>query len=337
MRDHPSLAAGQGYSVKPVARGSGQREAVRPERAEPEADAAPELELSSRHAPKPVAKAPSLPPAAPARKPTAPRTLGASSPAPAKPVDAPGVGGAVFDEDDIFSNSGGAGAAIELEMPVGGPGVGVASSPPGRALASSPAAPMVPAARAPLADAPEPSDDDAEARALADYGNSPSTFWQAPLYAYRVKTRQSELRRQLAERKSDLDRAAKAAEQAEVAFAERARPIAERLDGYSEVLAPIDKAERLMMERDGALSAELEAHKGRLAVIDERVHGLAVELETAKAEEREIEAKLADADAIRQRAEAKLKRAEIEIRSATQVAEAGGVKVAPARRAGSPT
>jgi len=40
---------------------------------------------------------------------------------------------------------------------------------------------------------------------------------------------------------------------------------------------------------------------------------------------------------IRQRAEAKLKRAEIEIRNATSVAEAGGVKLGPARRAGSPS
>jgi len=334
MRDHPSLSAGKHSSVQPAARGSGQVAAV----GRPSDDGAgPELDLSARHAPKPVVKAPSLPPAPAPRKPTAPRTLGSGARAPAKPVEAPGVGGAVFDDDDIFAPGGGAGEAIELEMPLGGPGSGASAAPVVKSLAPVPAAPMVPVARGSLGKAHEPSDEESEARALADYGDSPDSFWQAPLYAYRVKTRQSELRRQLGERQADLARAKKAEEQAKVAFAERARPIATRLEGYTQVLAPIASAENVMMQRDGALSADLDAHKGRLAVIDERVHGFSVELDSAKSEEREIEGKLAEADAIRQRAEAKLKRAEIEIRSATAVAEAGGVKVAPARRAGSPS
>ena len=334
MRDHPSLSAGKHSSVQPAARGSGQVVAVR---ALPSDGEGPELDLSSRHAPKPVVKAPSLPPASVPRKPSAPRTLGSSAAAPAKPVQAPGVGGAVFDEDDIFSPGGGAGEAIELEMPLGGPGAGLSGAPAVKTLAPAPQASMVPLARGPLGNAHDPSDEESEARALADYGDSPDSFWQAPLYAYRVKTRQSELRRQLGERKADLARAKKSEEQAQVAFAERARPIATRLEGYSQVLAPIASAENVMMQRDGALSADLDSHKGRLAVIDERVHGFSVELDTAKAEERDIEAKLTEADAIRQRAEAKLKRAEIEIRSATAVAESGGVKVGPARRAGSPS
>src|SRR5580700_8900229 len=99
MRDHPSLSAGKHSSVQPAARGIGQAAAARP----PADDGAgPELDLSARHAPKPVVKAPSLPPAAAPRKPTAPRSLASGSATPAKPVQAPGVGGAVFDEDDIF-------------------------------------------------------------------------------------------------------------------------------------------------------------------------------------------------------------------------------------------
>jgi hypothetical protein len=344
MKEHPSFSSGQSYSVKPGVRTSGQMAAVTPaSRAEP-----PELELSSRHAPKRPStdKAPSLPPP-PVKKPAAARSPGPTSGAPPKgPVALPGVGGAVFDEDDIFSPDGGPGAAIELEMPVGGPGPGAGagpsavSSPPARTMASKPPVSMakvpVGTSRGVLVQRND-SDEESEARTLADYGDSPDSFWKAPLYAYRVKTRQSELRRQLHERQTDLKRAEKAEEQAKIAFAERARPIAERLEGYAQALEPIAKTERVMMDRGGALSAEVEAHKSRLAVIDERVHGLEGELETAKAEEREIEGKLAEAEGIRQRADAKLKRAEIEIRNATTVAEAGGVKLGPARRAGSPS
>jgi hypothetical protein len=333
MRDHPSFSPGQSYSVKPGVRTSGRMEAVA---VLPASSTAPELELSSRHVSKASAKAPSLPPPPAPKKPSPPRTLGSG--APAKPVASPGVGGAVFDEDDIFSPGGGAGESIELEMPLGGPGLG-ASAPPGKmAPAPAPAPiPMVQVMRSSSGRAVALSDDQVEARELADYGEAPTTFWQAPLYAYKVKTRQSELRRQLAERKADLARAEKAEQQARVAFGERARPIAEKLDAYSLALEPLAKAERVAMDRGGALSAEVEAHKGRLAVIDERVHGLEAEIQTAKAEERDIEGKLAEAEGIRQRVEAKLKRAEIEIRNATSVAEAGGVKVGPARRAGSPS
>jgi hypothetical protein len=334
MRDHPSFSSGQSYSVKPVKRTSGSMGAVQVSTADA---GAPELELSVRHAPKPAApKPPSLAPPAP-KKPSPPRTLGSGSGAPPKAIAAPGAGGAVFDEDDIFSPGGGAGEAIELDMMPGGPGPGVTSSPAAVKPTPSAPAPTVPDGRGTMGKAPERLIEDSESRVLADYGESPTSFWQAPLYLYRVKTRQSELRRQLGERKLDLARATKTEEQARIAFAERARPTAETLDGYSEVLAPIGKAEGLMTERHGALSADVEAHKARLAVIDERVRGLSVELDAAKAEEREIEVKLAEADGIRQRADAKLKRAEIEIRNATTAAEAGGVKLGPARRAGPPT
>jgi hypothetical protein len=320
MRDHPSFSSGQSYSVKPAVGDS----------------AAPELELSARHVPKAAAKAPSLAPPPAPKKPSPPRTLGSG--ASAKPVASPGVGGAVFDEDDIFSPDGGAGESIELEMPVGGPGLGPGASAPPAKMAPAPApVPMVQVTRSSSGRAVALSDDQVEARELADYGEAPTTFWQAPLYAYKVKTRQSELRRQLTERRADLTRAEKAEEQARVAFGERARPIAEKLEAYAQALEPLAKTERVAMDRGGALSAEVNAHKARLAVIDERVHGLQAEIETAKAEERDVEGKLAEAEGIRQRAEAKLKRAEIEIRNATSVAEAGGVKLGPARRAGSPS
>jgi hypothetical protein len=177
----------------------------------------------------------------------------------------------------------------------------------------------------------------AEAVSLADYGESPTSLWQAPLYAYRVKTRQAELRRQLAERRVDLARARQAEEDAKLAFAERARPIAEKAGAFQRGLEAIATHERLMVQRDGALSVEMDAHERRLSVIDERVLGLESELVTAKADEHELEEKLAGAEAVRQRAEAKLRRAEIEVRNAGSLADmARAAQRAQAKRAGPP-
>jgi hypothetical protein len=190
----------------------------------------------------------------------------------------------------------------------------------------------------PVVVAPDKASADAlEATVLADYGESPTRLWQAPIYAYRVRTRQAELRRQLAERRADLARARQVEEDAKLAFAERARPIAEKAPEFKQALEPIAAHERLMLDRDGALSAEMDAHKGRLSVIDERVVGLHAELVIAKAEEHEIERSLAEAEAVRQRAETRLKRAEIEVRNAALLADAAGAaQREQAKRTGTP-
>jgi hypothetical protein len=365
MAEHPSLAEGKSYSVKPDAPDApatrGARAPARPvSAASLSPDLAlspqdvPELQLATRHAPKPpkpavsspsgpssdgraqagtASKAPSLPPPLPKKpKPSAARA----------PVTAmPGVGGAVFDDDDVFAPAGG-GAPLELDT--GHPPTSVPKqvAPPKASSLAPREAPQrelaLPAER-PLQMSPsrELVAGDSEAASLADYGDPPASWWQAPLYAYRVKMRQSELRRHLAERKSDLARARQAEEEAKLAFADRARAVARSVEVYVQPLAAIDTAERLMMERDGVLSAEMEAHRGRLAVIDERVVGLGAELAEARAEERKLEESLAETEAIRQRAEAKLKRAEIEIRNASSLVEqAASAQRDSAKRAGLP-
>jgi len=54
-----------------------------------------------------------------------------------------------------------------------------------------------------------PRIDPLEARAFADYGEPPASALQAPIYAFRVKTRQSELRRGLWRAKIAFERAQK--------------------------------------------------------------------------------------------------------------------------------
>jgi hypothetical protein len=372
MADHPSLAEGKSYSVKPDAPDAPVTRVTRGARAPARPVAAaslspdlalspqdvPELQLATRHAPKPpkpavsspsgpssdgraqpgtASKAPSLPPPLPKK----PKPPGARAPVTA----IPGVGGAVFDDDDVFAPAGG-GAPLELDTgtpPTSAPNQVAPLSAPVRASSLAPReGPQkelaLPAERA-LQTGPshELIAGDSEAASLADYGDPPASWWQAPLYAYRVKMRQSELRRHLAERKSDLARARQVEEEAKLAFADRARAVAKNVEAYARPLAAIDTAERLMMDRDGVLSAEMEAHKGRLAVIDERVVGLGAELAEARAEERKLEESLAEAEAIRQRAEAKLKRAEIEIRNASSlVDQAAAAQRDSAKRAGLP-
>jgi hypothetical protein len=384
MAEHPSLAEGKSYSVKPQVRTSGSMEAVRsrppaasalapgvasaPAQLSPSDGVSlspqdvPELQLATRHAPKPPkppslspasgakaepAKAPSLPPSALPKKPSAAR--GATGPRPSgqtSAVSIPGVGGAVFDEDDIFAPQGG-GAPLELDT-AGSPTPAPRPPPP----TSSGKMPREAARDGAEPNAASPPDrgqaleriqshelevDDPEVATLADYGDPPQSFWQAPLYTYRVKMRQSELRAQLTERKNDLARARQAEEQAKLEFADRARDAARRIETYAGPLEAIATAEKLMLQRDGALSAELEAHRARLAVIDERVAGLTAELAEARGEERKIEASLAEAEAIRQRADAKLKRAEIEIRNASSLADqATAAQRDSAKRAGLP-
>jgi hypothetical protein len=269
----------------------------------------PELELSprSRRGAPDLGAGPSLPPASRRES--------------QDPVAIPGVGGVVFDEDDIFSPGGGVGGSLELQH--------VHGVPSGSLAAAVPPSGLVPPLRSPerfqrssLARGSEPTADETDARALADYGDGPSSFWQAPLYAYRVRTRQSELRRQLAERQRDLTRARDACEEAKVAFAERARNGAQKNDTFAKLLEPIVATERVMLDRDTALSVATEAHQGQLRVIDERIAELEAELADAKADERQIEDKLAEAEAVRQRALAKMKRVEIEIRNAGARADA---------------
>jgi hypothetical protein len=372
MADHPSLAEGKSYSVKPAARTSGALEAVRSRPAPaspafaPPGGEVPELELSSRHAPKPrpaspaeggsANKAPSLPPLAKkpslagARSTQSSSQRGATADGPAKtespgssgrPMMIPGVGGAVFDEDDIFA-PGGEGAG-PLELDTAGPGIASLKMPAVAPPAPAPAGRTSSGASAPAAGALVPhregspaggrdgalsprlrgaEADGDEAAALADYGDTPDSWWQAPLYAYRVKTRQAEIRRLLAEREADLARVRQSEEEARITFADRARAAAHKFEVYAQPLAAIANAEQLMLQRDGVLTAEVEAHNARLAVIDERIAGLDGELAQMKAEERQIEEKLNDAEAIRQRADAKLKRAEIEIRNASALVDA---------------
>ena len=180
-------------------------------------------------------------------------------------------------------------------------------------LAAQPIAP--PQAAAPLA----AGDDLAfDAHLLADYGDPPRHWLLSPFYAYRVFKRRRELKAALAGRRAEATRAADDAEDALVAFAERARPTSERTAVYTRALDELRTAEELLRSRDKVLAADQDAQNARLAQVDARLVNLEAELAQAQSEERAIALQLSDAQGALGREEARLKRAETELKAASQ-------------------
>jgi chromosome segregation ATPase len=69
-------------------------------------------------------------------------------------------------------------------------------------------------------------------------------------------------------------------------------------------------------ERDAVLASEGDAHKARQAAREAKISELDVQLAHIQSEERQIAGELAEADMLVKRAEARAKRAEIEVRNA---------------------
>jgi uncharacterized small protein (DUF1192 family) len=219
----------------------------------------------------------------------------------------PGAGFSPFDDDMS------AGPSLELDTGGGG------SLPP---RISSPSvtvgnAPQPPApishdwARDEIAPASGIITDPFEARALADFGPAPDAFWQAPMYAYRVMSRRSELRRALVETRVHADKTSKRVEDALVSLGEKARRVVQ--DGPA--AARVKAAEDMLRSRDSALAGAMDAYKAAVADIDARLAPVQAELAAARAEEAKAEAAREAAEADVKRAEAKLKRIDIEIRN----------------------
>jgi hypothetical protein len=168
------------------------------------------------------------------------------------------------------------------------------------------------------------ADVELDARILADYGDPPRSWLQAPMYAWRILRRRRELRAALVGRRAEAERASVELHDALVAFAERARPAAEKHSSYAAVLEDLSRAEGVLRSRDQVLAAEHDAHAARLSQVDARLAKLESELAQTEAEERVAVAELTAAQGALAREEAKLKRAEVELRAALQ-RETGGV------------
>jgi chromosome segregation ATPase len=110
----------------------------------------------------------------------------------------------------------------------------------------------------------------------------------------------------------------------------RARCTAERIPAYGRTIDGLRLQEQTLRQKDSALMTETDAHQKKLALIDSKIAELHTHLGMAQAEERRVGDELAMAQAAVQRAEAKLKRLDIELRSVL------GPAVEPGPRRGGP-
>jgi len=212
-----------------------------------------------------------------------------------------------------------------------GPGGAFAPAPPAQlAPPVHPSAALALANTAPvpvLTSLPPPPlvvDVGSDARLLADNGEPPRHWFLAPAYAWRVITRRRELRAALVRRREESRRTTGEAEDALVAFAERARPASEQHPAYELVLKELRRSEEILRSRDKVLASEQDAHNARLAQVDARLTKLEGELAQAREDERAIAAELSATQGALARQEAKLKRAESELRSAQKTIVEGG-------------
>ena len=172
--------------------------------------------------------------------------------------------------------------------------------------------------------APEPEQlklDPVEIAILADYGEAPQSAQLTPSYAFRVFTRQRELKRQLLSIAAESARAEFEREATLAELARAVRPAVEQNERFRRLLVPLNELEQVASQRGQALSSvnaqldartsELEAgrsHTGRQIEAEQQLEQAALLVH----DEREATAK---------RADAKLKRVHIEMRAVTQVAE----------------
>ena len=157
-----------------------------------------------------------------------------------------------------------------------------------------------------------------DAQLLADYGEPPGHWLWSGLYAWRVLRRQREIKGALVGRREEAARAATALEDALVTFAERTKPAAEGIEKYVTLLDEARRAEDTLRSRDAVLAADQDAHKARLAAVEVRLATLEAELVAAQGAERAFATEIASNQGALGRAEAKLKRAESEVRAAAR-------------------
>jgi hypothetical protein len=226
--------------------------------------------------------------------------------------------GPIGDDDfDAFS----AGSALEVMARTGG-----LPSEPSRSRAAD----------LPTGRTPEPAElaiDPVEVSITADYGEVPNAWHLTPVYAVRVHVR----RRALQESVHRLERElARVEEERDELLAETLRGLRSRLetdDRYSRLLSRVREAEALAGGRAEEMrraSAEYAARSGQLGQQKRELEATLAERRCVRQERAEV---LGQRQQDYRRAEARLKRIEIEMRNARALMEQGGAPDLPGRLA----
>jgi hypothetical protein len=269
---------------------------------------------------------------------TAPTPLEAPRPhqQPPSPLDDDevfGVGGPRIELGDGAGQQGlvhfGAGQDFD---PLGGielegnahPGLAIEHSVQPRAAERSPSAPREGAPPWPsgrVVPRDELAIDPLELSLLANYGEPPKNAYLTPGYAYRVFTRQRELKRALGALEIERARAEGERDHSLAELARAVRPEAEQTQQFSRLFAPLVELEQIASARGQALSSVHAQLTAQASAFDTELAAAGTAVLAEQGREREAQGRYDECEAKAQRAEAKLKRVHIEIRAVTQVAE----------------
>lgn len=162
--------------------------------------------------------------------------------------------------------------------------------------------------------------DPAEVTLVADYGPAPSNALLAPLYAYRVLSRHTPLKRALAAHHGELSQAELARDTQLMQLASELRAALEANEAFRRLLEPIRQVEQVAGERNAALSQADAGYREQMARFDAELLGLR---QTEAQAQALLAQKAQAADSTKnelRRAEAKHQRVQIEIRGVLDVA-----------------
>jgi hypothetical protein len=197
--------------------------------------------------------------------------------------------------------------------PAGGrPGVQSSS------LSNSPSAPSGP----PPVDSFNPALDPYEISILADFGTPPSALWMCPSYAIRVLRRKRQLNQMLRTAQKNAGEAERVRDDQLAAIAERVRGSLDADREMAGYLGPLARTEEVAREREKALSTRSAEYSSIVGAIDQKI---AAEESRASDVKVRLDAARQDNDGKSQtvsRVQVQLKRAEIELRNAQEVARA---------------
>jgi hypothetical protein len=165
--------------------------------------------------------------------------------------------------------------------------------------------------------------DAAELAKIAGYGPAPSAIYLTPMYAWRVFSRQRELRVDIARLASELSNTEAARDQALANVVEALRPQLEADERFAQLMAPVKELDNVMRERSSALQSTNAEYRNAMARFEQEMTALDNQLEV---KQKAVDAAQANHDARAQelaRVEARHKRIQIEIRNFKQMATGG--------------
>lgn len=158
---------------------------------------------------------------------------------------------------------------------------------------------------------------------LAGYGPAPAGLHLAPLYAWRVHSGRRALRARLLELDRSLSEAERQRDDLLGALASEQRALLAGDARFEQLLAPLSELDKSAAEQSHALAAASAKLAHEAAAIEAQKRDLRREIEARTQELARAEAVVVERQSDVQRAEARIKRAFIEMRSVEQVARQG--------------